>query len=137
MKMSELEEHAKKCLMNNLPLQVMVSLGDYQSPELITNPPENITKKMIYYKATYDENCNHRHVDNISILGIVHSSEELKDGEATLLPYISPLLENHVRVEDRCTVEAREKQMIVEGEVEDVIKILQYFETRKVEELND
>lgn len=128
MKMSDLEEHAKQCLAYNLPLQVMISMGDFQSPELITNPPENIAKKMIYCKATYDENCNHRHVDNISIIAAIHSSEELKIGEATCLsPYTSSLLENHVRVEDGYTVESREKQIVIEGRLEDVMKVLKYI----------
>lgn len=134
MKMSELEAHAKQCLKNNLPLQVMISLPDFQSPELITNPPENIAKKMAYYKATYDGNCNHLHASGISILDVIHASDELKIGEATLLPYSSTMLENHVRVEDGYAIDSREKQIVLEGRVEDVMQVLKYI---KAGENND
>ena len=126
MKMSELEEHAQQCLKNNLPLQVLISMPNFNSPELITNPPENIIQKVDYYKATYDENCNHKRADGISIVDVVHDSHELKVGEA-LLPCSFGLQENHIRVEDSYVVDSRSKSYILEGRVEDVMQVLKYI----------
>lgn len=43
----------------------------FDQPELITNPPANIEKKLAYYKATYDENLEHKHAKGIRIIGTV------------------------------------------------------------------
>lgn len=133
MKMSELEEHAQQCLKNNLRLKVLVSMLDYQSPELVTIPPENIVRKMVYYKATYDENCVHKNVETISLVGVINDFEELKVGEA-LLPCSFGLQENHIRVEDSYVVDSRSKSYILEGRVEDVMQVLKYI---KAGESND
>ena len=124
MKMSELEAHAQICVENNLPLVTLVGMPGFTSPELITTPPENIMEKMKYYKETYDEECNHLMVKGNSIIEVVHSEPELLVGQ-TILPHHS-LLENHIRVEDSYTIDAREKRFIVEGQIDDVLKVLQF-----------
>jgi len=68
--MESLEGHAKECLEKNLPLQVLIDMPGFDFPEMITNPPENIEKKIEYYKATYDENCNHKHAKGIRIVAV-------------------------------------------------------------------
>ena len=68
--MEKLEEHATKCIENNVELTVLIDMPGFESPEMITNPPENIEKKIEYYKATYDENCNHKHAKGIRIVAI-------------------------------------------------------------------
>jgi hypothetical protein len=66
----ELEKHAKKCLENDEPLTVLIEMPGFEAPEAITNPPENIEKKIEYYKATYDENCNHKYAKGIRIVSV-------------------------------------------------------------------
>lgn len=68
--MDALQSHADHCLKNGLPLAVLIDMPGFDSPELITNPPENIEKKMDYYRATYDDNCNHKHAPGIRIIAI-------------------------------------------------------------------
>lgn len=63
-----LQTHAEHCLANNLSLSVLIDMPGFDEPELITNPPSNIAKKMDYYRETYDENCNHKHATGIRII---------------------------------------------------------------------
>ena len=70
MTMEGLYNHADECLKKNLPLQVLIDMPGFESPEMITNPPENIVKKMEYYNSTYDENCNHKHAPGIRIIAV-------------------------------------------------------------------
>lgn len=71
MKMEELRGYAEVCLKNNEPIQLLIDMPGFPSPEMIVNPPENIEKKMEYYEATYNENCEHKHAKGISIVGVV------------------------------------------------------------------
>lgn len=66
--MDGLQAHADYCLKNNLSLSLLIDMPGFDAPELITNPPENIVKKMAYYRAIYDENCNHKHAEGIRII---------------------------------------------------------------------
>lgn len=68
--MEALEQHAEKCLENDTDLAVLIDMPGFELPEMITNPPENIKKKIEYYKATYDENCNHKHAKGIRIIAV-------------------------------------------------------------------
>lgn len=72
MTMDSLESHAKDCLSKGEPLSVLIDMPGFESPELITNSPENIEKKIEYYKATYDENCNHKHAAGIRIVAVAY-----------------------------------------------------------------
>lgn len=63
-----LQLHADHCLKHNLSLSLLIDMPGFDAPELITNPPENIVKKMDYYHATYDENCNHKYATGIRII---------------------------------------------------------------------
>lgn len=130
MKMSELEAHAQFCIMNKLPLSVLIKKPQFSAPEQIVHPFENISYQMDCYRFTFDENCKHREIGGIEIIAVVNpqTSEELKIGEATCLsPYTSTMLENHVRVEDGYVIDSREKQIVIEGRVEDVMKVLKYI----------
>ena len=66
--MENLEKHANDCLEKGKDLTVLIEMPGFESPELITNPVENIAKKIEYYKATYDENCNHKYSKGIRIM---------------------------------------------------------------------
>lgn len=68
--MNTLENHAAKCVENNTELTVLIDMPGFESPEMITNPPENIEKKIEYYKATYDENCNHKHAKGVRVIAV-------------------------------------------------------------------
>lgn len=65
----ELEEVFNRSIKNNNGLGVLIDMPGYEFPELIINPPENLEKKLAYYKATYDENLNHKHAEGIRIVG--------------------------------------------------------------------
>lgn len=73
--MDGLQAHADYCLKNNLSLSLLIDMPGFEAPELITNPPENIEKKMAYYRATYDENCKHKHAEGIRIIACALTNE--------------------------------------------------------------
>ncbi|MEG0380556.1 MAG: DUF2829 domain-containing protein [Kurthia sp.] len=63
-----LEKHAQDQLAKGLSLSLLIDMPGFDEPELITNPPVNIAKKMDYIRATYDGNCNHKHAPGIRII---------------------------------------------------------------------
>ncbi|WP_338749800.1 hypothetical protein [Bacillus sp. FJAT-52991] len=65
----ELEKVTKQCIEKKIGLGLFVEMPGFEQPELITNPPANLAKKLEYYKATYDENLNHKHAKGIRIIG--------------------------------------------------------------------
>ena len=140
MKKSELEAHAQFCIANKLPLSILVTEPGLAFPVQITHPFENIPTQMEYYKYRYDDDCKRKDIEGYEIIAIVDPAEPtLATGEATLLPYASslrtsPLRKNHIRVEDSYGIESREKQIFIEGRVEDVMKIMKYI---KAGEIND
>ena len=133
--MSELVAHAEYCIANKLPLSILVQEPRQPLPEQITHPFENIPSKMEYYKVAFDDDCKRVSVDGMEIVAVVDPSEPtLLTGEAISLPYMSPLRKNHVRVEDGYVIDSREKQIVIEGRVEDVMQVLKYI---KAGESND
>lgn len=70
-----LEMYAQHCLEKNQPMQLLIEMPGFSAPELITNPPENIKNKLAYYKATYDENCQHKHAAGIAIIDVIYDEE--------------------------------------------------------------
>lgn len=63
-----------KCIINKAiekkePLSLLIEMPGFQKPEMITNPVENLEKKLEYYKKTYDENLEHKHAKGIKIVG--------------------------------------------------------------------
>ncbi|MFD2867485.1 hypothetical protein ACFSY7_03075 [Kurthia populi] len=69
--MQDLLFHAGFCAKANKELTVLIEMPGFDAPEMITNPPENIQKKIEYYQATYDENCQHKHAPGIRIVDLV------------------------------------------------------------------
>lgn len=69
--MNELEQYANAHLAKNQSIELFIDMPGFDEPELITNPPANIEKKLAYYKATYDENLKHKHAKGIRIIGTV------------------------------------------------------------------
>ncbi|WGT40128.1 hypothetical protein QH639_04925 [Lysinibacillus sp. 1 U-2021] len=69
--MQELEQYANARLANDQPIELFIDMPGFDEPELITNPPANIENKLAYYKATYDENLEHKHAKGIRIVGTV------------------------------------------------------------------
>ncbi|MFK5708614.1 hypothetical protein [Lysinibacillus boronitolerans] len=122
MKMQKLELYAQQCLASNKPIQLLIDMPGFDAPELIINPPENIEKKMEYYKSTYDEECEHKHAKGIRIVDVVYnensqgvsiSATELKTG--------------HIRYSKSTYVGEASDDVTVEGSVEDVLKLLTEF----------
>ncbi|MBS4198608.1 hypothetical protein KHA93_02960 [Bacillus sp. FJAT-49732] len=69
MNMEQLETYAKAQLKNNKPINLLIAMPGFPEPELITNPPANIEKKLEYYKATYNhDDLTHRHALGIQII---------------------------------------------------------------------
>ncbi|RJS60122.1 hypothetical protein [Bacillus sp. PK3_68] len=65
----ELENITKQCIERGVGLGLFVEMPGFEQPELITNPPANLSKKLDYYKATYDEKLNHKHAEGVRIIG--------------------------------------------------------------------
>ncbi len=70
MTMRILEEHARYCIAHGMDMKVLIDMDGYDLPEIIVNPPENIEKKIEYYKNTYDDECKHKHAP-IRIVGVL------------------------------------------------------------------
>lgn len=63
-----------ECIINEAiekkePLALLIEMPGFPKPEMITNPYENLQKKLEYYKKTYDENLEHKHAKGIKIVG--------------------------------------------------------------------
>lgn len=69
--MQELEQYTNARLANDQPIELFIDMPGFEQPELIINPPTNIENKLAYYKATYDENLEHKHAKGIRIVGTV------------------------------------------------------------------
>ena len=67
--MDDLKFAVEMAIKENKSLSLLITLPDLDSPEMITNPVENLEKKLEYYKATYDDNLEHRHAYGIKIVG--------------------------------------------------------------------
>lgn len=68
-KMSGLEFVVKTAIKTNQSLGVIIEMSGFPSPEMIVNPVDNLEKKLEYYKATYNENLNHKNAEGIKIIG--------------------------------------------------------------------
>ncbi len=66
--MEDLEIAFDFAITNGKGLGLFVEMPGFPLPELITNPWENLPKKLEYYKATYDDNLEHRHAKGIKIV---------------------------------------------------------------------
>ena len=69
MKMKDLEFAVEMAIKENKSLSLLITLPGLDSPEMITNPVENLEKKIEYYKATYGDNLEHKHAKGIKIVG--------------------------------------------------------------------
>ena len=69
MKMKDLEFAVEMAIKESKSLSLLITLPGLDSPEMITNPVENLEKKLEYYKSTYDDNLEHRHAKGIKIVG--------------------------------------------------------------------
>ena len=67
--MKDLEFAVEMAMKQNKSLSLLITLPGLDSPEMITNPVENLEKKIEYYKVTYGENLEHKHAEGIKIVG--------------------------------------------------------------------
>jgi hypothetical protein len=67
--MADLEHVFTRAIECKQGIGVFIEMPGFDEPELITNPPANLEKKLAYYKATYDETLNHKHAKGIRIIG--------------------------------------------------------------------
>lgn len=125
MNMKKLELYAQQCLAANKPIQLLIDMPGFSAPELIVNPPENIEKKMEYYKATYDENCEHKHASGIAIVDFVSDETTLS---TVLLPDTLSLQPEHVRYSKTVWVGDNSNDVVIEGSADDVVKVLKSHE---------
>lgn len=119
MNMQRLEHCAQICLDANQPIKVLIEMPGFDKPELIINPPENIKKKMEYYKATYDENCEHKHTKGIRLVDVVFC--EYSEG-GTVLP--AELQVGQVRYTKTTYVGDVSNDITIEGCTDDVLRII-------------
>jgi len=68
-KMSDLEFIIKQAIRSKISVGVFIEMHGFEMPEIIINPPENLEKKLEYYKATYNENLEHKNAKGIRIIG--------------------------------------------------------------------
>ena len=66
---NDLEKIIGIAIRENKPLGLFIEMPGFEQPELITNPAINLSKKLEYYKNTYDENLEHKHAKGIKIIG--------------------------------------------------------------------
>ncbi|MFF5994271.1 hypothetical protein AAGS61_05890 [Lysinibacillus sp. KU-BSD001] len=124
MKMQELENYAARCLANKQPMQLFIEMPGFDVPELQVNPPENIEKKLLYIKDTYDENCEHKHAKGIRISGVAYE-QDIPQG---VMVFPTELLQGQVRYSQTTYVGDTSKDIVIEGSAEDVIKVYQSVE---------
>jgi len=67
--MSDLEEIVDVAIKADMSLGLLIEMPGFKAPELITNPVVNLSKKLDYYKNTYDDNLEHKHAKGIKIVG--------------------------------------------------------------------
>ncbi|WP_294376922.1 hypothetical protein [uncultured Clostridium sp.] len=60
---------------------VKIQMQGYPKPEIIINPSENFSKKLEYYKNSYNEDLTLKAFDGIKIIGCAHGEcfEEIYD----------------------------------------------------------
>ncbi len=66
--MNDLEQIINQAIESHRPLGLFIEMPDFPKPELITNPVENLEKKLEYYKKTYGEDLEHKHAKGIKII---------------------------------------------------------------------
>lgn len=67
--MKELEQVVERAIRGEHHLGIFIEMPDFPEPELITNPTTNLTKKLAYWKNTYNANLEHKHASGIRIIG--------------------------------------------------------------------
>ncbi len=68
-KMSDLEFIINQAKNLKVNLGLFIEMSGFEKPEVIVNPPENLDKKLEYYKVTYNENLEHKNAKGIRIIG--------------------------------------------------------------------
>lgn len=71
-KMDDLEEVISLAINGETSVGLFIEMPGFPKPELITNPCENLSKKLEYYKATYDDNLEHKYAKGIKIVGYTY-----------------------------------------------------------------
>lgn len=67
--MQDLQTVINMAVEKRKPLSLLIEMPGFPKPEMITNPVENLEKKLEYYKKTYDKNLEHKHAKGIKIIG--------------------------------------------------------------------
>lgn len=67
MKKEEFLENIDKAITNGWGIKVCVNMPDLPKPEIICNPPENVSGKRDYYAKAYDDDMKLKTFDQISI----------------------------------------------------------------------
>lgn len=67
--MKELEQVVRMAIEGGNHLGILIEMPGFPEPELITNPTANLSKKLAYWKNTYNANLEHKHAVGIKIIG--------------------------------------------------------------------
>lgn len=66
--MESLEIAMEFAIRDGKSIGLYIEMPGFEYPELIINPWENLPKKLEYYKATYDDNLEHKYSKGIKII---------------------------------------------------------------------
>lgn len=69
--MEELTEVINEAVAAQVSLGLFIEMPGFDMPELITNPPINLKKKLQYYQLMYDDALNHRNSKGIRIVAFM------------------------------------------------------------------
>ena len=64
----ELENAFKKCKELKIGIEILIEMPDLPSCEIISNPYENLDKKLEYYLKAYNDNLTLKTFDKIKII---------------------------------------------------------------------
>ena len=69
MTMEDLENAINLAIDKQQPMVLLIQMEGFEYPELITNPYQNLSKKLDYYKKAYNNDLKHKHSKGIKIIG--------------------------------------------------------------------
>ena len=71
--MDHLEICFKSAKENNVNyIGLLISMREFEKPEVIINPKENFDNKLEYYKKTYNDQLTHKYSKGIKIIGFTY-----------------------------------------------------------------
>lgn len=73
----DLEKLFGESIKDRKPVALYIEMPGFPKPELITNPVENLTMKLDYYRNAYNARLEHKHAEGIKIIGYKEQSSDI------------------------------------------------------------